>query len=440
MKRPGLFQLSFIILSLLVCLSACAPRTGIFAGGTWQRGGLQNRHIRVLAVDPNNPQNIYAGDAQDGVFLSTDAGIHWSQRGLGLPLPTATHALVFDDPGKKLYAATDAGLFVSANAAQHWTAIGGLPGDSYTALAFDLKAPHTIYTAAAHHGVFVSTNDGSSWSTADGGPPAGIIINGLTFDSDQHQLWAATNVGVYRSGDAGTTWQALNNGLPADAVVITILPASINGGDRDLVFAGTNHGFFRSQDTGAHWSTSQESLSGTSVYTILIDYHQVTTVYVGIGLGVLRSDDDGQNWGGVASGLPKNQPAYALASGGNGYNQLYAAANDVYLFPGNSSVFDPSQLFPVLLIVVFFFALYRLSTRGRKRSRQMHKPERITETPSPHDVPRDVLRANAPDKTQTNNIQPISQKPEVTREGEEGTAINGGRKGRLRRDRENRAK
>ena len=429
MKRPGLFQLSFIILSLLVCLSACATRTGIFAGGTWQRGGLQNRHIRVLAVDPNNPQNIYAGDAQDGVFLSTDAGIHWSQRGLGLPLPTATHALVFDDPGKKLYAATDAGVFVSADAAQHWTAIGGLPGDSYTALAFDLKAPHTIYTAAAHHGVFVSTNDGSSWSTADGGPPAGIIINGLTFDSDQHQLWAATNVGVYRSGDAGTTWRALNNGLPADAVVITILPASINGGDRDLVFVGTNHGFFRSQDSGAHWSTSQESLSGTSVYAILIDYHQVTTVYVGIGLGVLRSDDNGQNWGGVASGLPKNQPAYALASGGNGYNQLYAAANDVYLFPGNSSVFDPSQLFPVLLIVVFFFALYRLSTRGRKRSRQMLKPDRVIEagTPSPHDVPRDFLKANAPDKTQTNNIQPISQKPEETGEGEEGTAINGGR-------------
>src|SRR5258708_8855530 len=95
MKRPGLFRLSFIVLSLLVCLSGCAPRTGIFAGGSWQRGGLQNRHIRVLAVDPNNPQNIYAGDAQDGVFLSTDAGIQWRQRGLGLPLPTAPHAPVF---------------------------------------------------------------------------------------------------------------------------------------------------------------------------------------------------------------------------------------------------------------------------------------------------------------------------------------------------------
>src|SRR5260370_25118100 len=245
------------------------------------------------------------------------------------------------------------------------------------------------------------SNGGFSLVPGDGGVAAGIISYGLTFDSDQHQLWAATNVGVYRSGDAGTTWQALNNGLPADVVVINILPASINGGDRNLVFAGTNHGFFRSQDTGAHWSTSQESLSGTSVYAILIDYHQVTTIYVGIGLGVLRSDDNGQNWGGVASGLPKNQPAYALASGGNGYNQLYAAANDVYLFPGHSSVFDPSQLFPVLLIVVFFFALYCLSTRARKRSRQMLKSERVIEAgpPSPHDVPRDVLRANAPDKT-----------------------------------------
>lgn len=422
MKKSALFRLSVLLMSLLLCLSACAPGTGIFAGGTWQPGGLQNRHIRALAVDPNNPLDIYAGDARDGVFLSTDGGMHWGQHSLGLSLPTAIHALVFDDPGKKLYAATDAGLFASADAAQHWIAISGPPADSYTALAFDLNAPHTIYAAGVHHGVFVSTNDGSSWSTANGGLSAGIIINGLAFDANQHQLWAATNMGVYRSSDAGTTWQALNNGLPAGMVANTVLPASINGGEQGLIFAGTNHGFFRSQDAGAHWSTSQESLSGTSVYAILIDYHQVNTVYVGISLGVLRSDDNGQNWGGVASGLPKNQPVYALALGGNGYNQLYAAVNDVYLFPGSSSVFDPSQLFPILLILVFFFALYRLSARGRRRSLQMLKPERIitTETPAPHNVQQDILKRRGPNNTQTNNVHPVSQEPEVTGEGEEG--------------------
>lgn len=380
LSYPGLSRLSLVLLPLLICLAACAPGTGIFAGGSWQSGGLQKQHIRALAVDPNNLQNVYAGDAQNGVFASTDAGMHWSQRSTGLPLPLTIHALAFDGPGKKLYAATDAGVYASADAAQHWTAIIGLPADSYTALAFDLKAPHTIYAAAEHQGVLVSTNDGSSWSTASGGLPMGIMINGLAFDADQHQLWAATNLGIYRSGNGGITWQALNEGLPAAVVVYTVLPASINGGTQGLVFAGTNQGLFRSQDGGARWSRSQETLSETSVYAILIDYRQASTVYVAISIGVLRSDDNGQNWGGVASGLPKGQPVYALALGSNGYNQLYAADNDVYLYPGNSSIFDPSQFIPFLLIIFGFLVLYRLTARGRKRSRETFRPKQVDET------------------------------------------------------------
>ncbi len=406
-----------LLLPLLLCLASCAPGSGIFARGTWQSAGLQHQHIRTLAVDPNNPQNIYAGDGQDGMFVSTDAGIHWSQRSTGLPLPTTINALGFDDPGKKLYAATDSGVFISADAAQHWVAINGLPAASYTALAFDLKAPHTIYTATTHNGVLVSTNDGSSWTAANRGLPVGISINGLAFDSDQHQLWAATNLGIYRSGDAGITWRALNTGLPSAVVVNTVFPASISGGDQRLVFAGTNRGFFRSQDSGAHWSASPVSLSGTSVNAILIDYHQVTTVYLGIGIGVLRSDDNGQNWEGVASGLPKDQPVFALAMGANGYNQLYAANNDVYLFPGNSSTFDPSQIFPILLILAFFFALYRLSSLGRKRSRQMLESGQIIESETP--ISLDTTQAKAPDKIQASDELPAQEKPEEIPESED---------------------
>lgn len=254
----GLYRIAIMLLFLVICLTSCASSAGIFAGGKWQSGGLQDQHIRSLAVDPNNPQIIYAGDAQDGVFVSTNAGMNWSQQRTGLTLPITIFALVFDDPGKKLYAATDSGLFVSADAAAHWININGLPADSYTSLAFDLESPHIIYTATEHHGVYVSTNEGSSWAAANNGLPSGIIIHNLAFDSVQHQLWAATNVGIYRSGDAGMLWQDLNKGLPSSVDVNTILPAATSGGDKELVFAGTNHGFFLSQDDGAQWSPSQE--------------------------------------------------------------------------------------------------------------------------------------------------------------------------------------
>src|SRR6266550_3650039 len=343
-----LFRNAMMLLLLVLSITSCAPTAGIFAGGKWQSGGLQHQHIRSLAVDPNNPQIIYAGDAQDGVFVSTNAGMNWGQQSAGLTLPITIFALVFDDPGKKLYAATNRGL------------------------------------------------------------PSGIIFNSLAFDSVQHKLWAATNLGIYRSSDADMLWQVLNNGLPTKVVVNTILPAAISGGDKGLVFAGTNRGFFRSPDDGAQWSPSQVSLSGTSVNATLIDYHTVTTVYAGTAIGVLRSEDNGQNWGGIASGLPRDQPVQALAVGANGYNQLYAATNGIYLFPGNSSAFDPSQIFPILLVLAFFFALYQFTSRRRKRSQLILKPERIVETKLP--LPIDFSQTNIADKTQTDGRLPEVQK------------------------------
>src|SRR6266487_2066387 len=325
-----LYLIAITLLFLVVCLTSCAPTAGIFAGGKWQSGGLQHQHIRSLAVDPNNPQIIYAGDAQ--------------------------------------------------------------------------------------HGVFVSTNVGASWTAANRGLPSGIIINSLAFDSVQHKLWAATNLGIYRSSDADMLWQVLNNGLPTKVVVNTILPAAISGGDKGLVFAGTNRGFFRSQDDGAQWSPSQVSLSGTSVNAILIDYHTVTTVYAGTAIGVLRSEDNGQNWGGIASGLPRDQTVQALAVGANGYNQLYAATNGIYLFPGNSNAFDPSQMFPILLVLAFFFALYQFTSRRRKRSQSILKPERMVETKLPS--PLDFSQGNVLNVTQTNDRLADTEKPEKINGGD----------------------
>src|SRR5437588_10657318 len=147
--------ISYLALAVLAfCLSACATDVGIFAGTNWQSSGLQNKHIRALTVDPNNPQVLYAGNEQGGIFVSTDAAQHWQARIPGLPVIAHINMLSFDASGKKLYAATDNGMFVSTDAAQHWNPVslpaGQLPVDSYTALAFDFNNFHTIYTGTVH--------------------------------------------------------------------------------------------------------------------------------------------------------------------------------------------------------------------------------------------------------------------------------------------------
>jgi ligand-binding sensor domain-containing protein len=365
---------------LLVLLAACAPGVGIFASGNWQSGGLPHQHIRALAVDPNNAQNIYAGDTQDGVYISLDGGMHWQRRSAGLPPTTALNALAFNDSGKTLYAATGSGIYSSTDAARSWTQVSGLPADTYTSLAFDLKSPQVIFAGTLHHGLLSSSNAGSTWRAS--GTGLSMAINNLVFDSNTGRLWAATDQGVYLSVNHGLSWQALNNGLPAGASINAVLPASLNGGSADLVYAGTSRGFYLSQDHGQHWTSSKTPLVRVSVLAISLDVQNTSTVYIATDkAGVLRSSDNGQDWISVATGLPAGQPVYDVTQGAANYGQLFAAANDVYLYPGTSSVLDPARLIPLLLGVIFFYILYRMTTRRLRRTHEMLEPH---SPPEPH--------------------------------------------------------
>lgn len=380
---PHRLSLSFLpllclLLFLLIGLSACAPDTGIF-GGNWQTSGLPHTHIRSLEVDPNNPQTLYAGDQQNGVYVSTDGGAHWTQSSVGLPSPVFVHALSFDTSGKKLYAATDSGIYISTDSAHHWsatgktgTASGDLPTDTYTSLAFAAKAPYSIYAGTLQHGVLVSNDGAATWTPASSGLPAGVAINALTFDSVTNQLWAATAQGIYRSDNGGAGWRVFNTGLPTNLSINDIQPADVAGGLSGLVYAATSHGVYLSQDGGAHWAASEESLQAISIYTVLVDFRSTNgaTAYIGTNIGAFRSDDSGEDWGSVAAGLPRGEAVYALIIGGLNNSQLYAATNTdgVYIFPGTSNGLNIGHLWPLLLIAALFILLYALISRTRRRT------------------------------------------------------------------------
>jgi photosystem II stability/assembly factor-like uncharacterized protein len=86
-------------------------------GETWSPTGLPPHYVTALAIDPENPQMIYAGTARigffspdGGVFRSVDGGDTWISFGLGLPF-TGVGGLVIDSGGHRLHAATSEGVF-----------------------------------------------------------------------------------------------------------------------------------------------------------------------------------------------------------------------------------------------------------------------------------------------------------------------------------------
>lgn len=360
---PGLL----LLVVLLSTLTACSSNAGIFASTSWQAGALQNEQLQALTVDPNNLNDIYAGDSRDGVFVSTNAGSTWKKLGVGLP-PAAIFALAFDIPGKKLYAATAAGLFVSADGARNWSAVKGLPGDSYTALAFNVQSPQSIYVGTALSGVLKSDDGGSSWVSIKSGLPTSSAVTSLLYDPNSRQLWVAFASALYRSDTNGAGWREMDRGLPANVGINTLASADGTSSQSDQIFAGTNHGFFLSADQGQHWAQSRTSLADLHIQAILADVTQATVVYAATNIGVLRSQDNGQTWQQVASGLPTNLAIKGLVQGGDNFGQLLVVSHGVYLYPGTSSVFDASRLIPLLIVLLFFVLLSRLMIARRKRS------------------------------------------------------------------------
>jgi hypothetical protein len=56
------------------------------AGATWVTTGL-TQPTRVLVIDPNHPETLFAGTSGQGVYCSTDGGVTWATMNEGLTNP-----------------------------------------------------------------------------------------------------------------------------------------------------------------------------------------------------------------------------------------------------------------------------------------------------------------------------------------------------------------
>ena len=95
-----------------------------------------------MAVDPNNPNIVYVGTPQNGLFVTTNGGQTWSRSARFRSATTTTAAI----PGIT-------GILFDP-------AIGGAVGG----------VTQTIFASSYGNGVYESTNGGSTWTQLSGGP------------------------------------------------------------------------------------------------------------------------------------------------------------------------------------------------------------------------------------------------------------------------------
>src|SRR5581483_9131216 len=95
----------------------------------WIATGPEKSDIQFLAIDPTNPQILYAGTFSGGVFKSTNAGDNWQVINTGFRQFYSVVSLIIDpsDP-QTVYAAanglgdlTTGTIFKSTNGGASWT-------------------------------------------------------------------------------------------------------------------------------------------------------------------------------------------------------------------------------------------------------------------------------------------------------------------------------
>lgn len=118
-------------------------------GGTnwWDGGGLPLETIRALAVASDDTNVVYAGMATQGIYKSTDGGVFWRSTNTGLG-NVEVRALAIDPFNPQvLYAGRDdgGGVYSSVDGGASWAAFNeDLGSRSIKSLWLDGGSCHTL--------------------------------------------------------------------------------------------------------------------------------------------------------------------------------------------------------------------------------------------------------------------------------------------------------
>jgi photosystem II stability/assembly factor-like uncharacterized protein len=258
--------------------------------------------IGAIAVAPSDDNIIYVASGEglhrpdlsigDGIYRSTDAGRTWAHLGLrdGQQIP----ALAVDPTNpNRLFAAVlghpygpnpERGIYRSEDGGQNWTKV--LFKDENTGgsdVAIDPKNPQVVYA--------------SLWSER-----MGPWEDANTYDT--------TNGGLFKSADGGTTWKQLTNGLPSDLVQINVaiaasdpqrLYATVSTKVEGTYASGKGLGVYRSDDAGMSWRKITDDprpamkIGGGDLPVPVVDPRNPDVVY-STSIVTCRSTDGGKTW------------------------------------------------------------------------------------------------------------------------------------------------
>lgn len=259
----------------------------------WPTYGLATLSPRALAVSQQNPDVLYAGTHEMGVYRSDNAAMSWEVVSTGITDMRIRALVMHPENDEVLYAGTEGtGVFKTVDGGTSWKGVNrGLIDKVIRALLIDPENPDTLY-AGTWHGVYKSTDGAENW-TADPDGLYDVDVRALAFDpTDSKTIYAGTQPrGVFRSTDSGQKWEAGANPLTEHIESMAVDPSNPSH-----VYVGTRAGVFISTDRADTFKTAGLRWSNHA-WTLVFDAKTdpATLYYGGVG-GVLKTTNQGRWW------------------------------------------------------------------------------------------------------------------------------------------------
>jgi uncharacterized protein (TIGR03437 family) len=221
--------------------------------------------IAPFAVDPSDPRRLWLGGA--ALWRTTDGAALWKQAShrfgaataIAVSPADASRVVAGNDGGRVFY--TRAALTTDSNS--FWDS--SQPRAGYVSgVAFDPANADVVYATYSTFGgrhVWRSTDGGASWTPIDGAGATGIPdipAHCVVIDpSNTARLYVGTDLGVFVSTDGGATWGVENTGF-ANVIVESMSLKVVNGATMLYAFThGRGAWAVKVNDNGCAYSLGQ---------------------------------------------------------------------------------------------------------------------------------------------------------------------------------------
>lgn len=171
-------------------------------GTTWsdvRPEGLPGLDVHGFAVQPGNPRTLYAAIAGQGLYRSRDGG-----RSFSLVSPAvgpSVMALAINPRGRILAGDMEQGLLMSTDAGRSWR-----QGLAEGVMGIALNPQNSKLGLATGSGIFRSTTGGESWEQVLRLPEGGGPVTWAPSDPRVAYVVGFDRT-LYRSADGGRTWR-----------------------------------------------------------------------------------------------------------------------------------------------------------------------------------------------------------------------------------------